>query len=74
LRGTDPEFAQHPTPALYGFESYISVPIFRADGELFGTLCAIDPEPARLDRETIATLQMYAEMIGLQLDRQGKSP
>lgn len=68
----DPAFAQHPTPALYGFESYVSVPIFRADGELFGTLCAIDPEPARLDRETLATLQMYAEMIGLQLDRQDK--
>jgi len=71
---TDPKFAQHPTPALYGFESYISVPIFRANGELFGTLCAIDPEPARLDPETLATLQMYAEMIGLQLDRQDKGP
>jgi GAF domain-containing protein len=50
------------------------VPIFRGDGSFFGTLCAIDPEPARLDPETIATLQMYAEMIGMQLDHEHAVP
>src|SRR5512134_2102334 len=36
-------YCRHPTPALYGFQSYISVPIRRANGDFFGTLCAIDP-------------------------------
>ena len=35
----------HPTPILYGFQSYVSVPVYRPDGSFFGTLCAIDPEP-----------------------------
>ena len=42
---TDPVFASHPLPPLYGFESYISVPIVRRDGSFFGTLCALDPLP-----------------------------
>src|SRR5207253_10573878 len=43
---SDPMFCGHPTPAMYGFQSYISMPIRRADGSFFGTLCAIDPKPA----------------------------
>src|SRR4029078_10327901 len=39
----DTMFCGHHTPAMYGFQSYISVPIILADGTFFGTLCAIDP-------------------------------
>src|SRR5271169_449423 len=28
----DRKFQSHPTPAMYGFQSYISMPIFLADG------------------------------------------
>jgi GAF domain-containing protein len=38
------EWRTHPTPALYGFKSYISVPIILSDCSFFGTLCAIDPK------------------------------
>ncbi|MBB5710109.1 GAF domain-containing protein [Sphingomonas xinjiangensis] len=38
------EWRSHPTPTLYGFKSYISVPIILSDASFFGTLCAIDPE------------------------------
>jgi GAF domain-containing protein len=31
----DQAFCGHPTPAMYGFQSYISVPIVRADGSFF---------------------------------------
>ena len=34
----------HPVPVLYGFRSYVSLPI-TIDDRFFGTLCAIDPEP-----------------------------
>ena len=43
----DELFCKHQTPALYGFQSYISMPIFLKDGSFFGTLCAIDPKPAK---------------------------
>ena len=42
---TDPNFSQHHTPLMYGFQSYISMPIIRKNGSFFGTLCAIDPKP-----------------------------
>ncbi len=64
------KFCRHPTPALYGFQSYISVPIRRGD-EFFGTLCAIDPLPARLNTpEIIGMFELFAEIIALQLDVQ----
>src|SRR6201999_2152761 len=44
----DEAYRRHPTPAMYGFQSYISMPIILLDGSFFGTLCAIDPRPARL--------------------------
>lgn len=42
------QWRTHPTPALYGFKSYVSVPIILADQTVFGTLCAIDPQRREL--------------------------
>jgi GAF domain-containing protein len=47
--GRDEVYRNHHTPAMYGFESYISVPIVLRDGSFYGTLCAIDPKPAKLN-------------------------
>lgn len=64
----DPEFRDHHTPKLYGFQSYISSPILRR-GEFFGTLCALDPEPARPRDPAIgATFELFAELIGRHLE------
>jgi K+-sensing histidine kinase KdpD len=65
----DEVFSGHHTPAMYGFQSYISVPIVLADGSMFGTLCAIDPRPARLKNpETIGMFKLFAELIASQLN------
>ncbi|HEV7442694.1 MAG TPA: GAF domain-containing sensor histidine kinase [Steroidobacteraceae bacterium] len=65
----DPEFHTHHTPKLYGFESYISVPIVRTNGDFFGTLCALDPLPAKVsDPKVIATFELFSQLISLQLD------
>ncbi len=65
----DDNFAGHPTPALYGFQSYISVPIIQLDGTFFGTLCAIDPKPAKLNNpETIGLFNLFAELISFHLN------
>ncbi|HMJ94144.1 MAG TPA: GAF domain-containing protein [Allosphingosinicella sp.] len=62
--GADPEWRTHPVPALYGFQSYASFPIYLADGSFYGTLCAIDPEPRALNAaDTIAALERYAAEI-----------
>jgi signal transduction histidine kinase len=68
----DPDFRNHPTPALYGFQSYISVPIFRrGDGSFFGTLCAIDPKPAKLKTlEVVGMFKLFADLIGFHLEAQ----
>ena len=64
----DAAFGSHPTPAMYGFQSYISMPIILADGSMFGTLCAIDPRPARLSPEIVQTFKLFAELIASQVD------
>ena len=70
----DPQFSDHPAPALYGFESYISVPIVCQGDRFFGTLCALDREPAKLDDpKLLTTLQLFAQLIAMQLDSQERS-
>ena len=65
----DVAYASHHTPAMYGFQSYISVPIMLADGSFFGTLCAIDPKPRKLRTpEIIGMFRLFAELIAAHLD------
>jgi signal transduction histidine kinase len=62
------KYHDHPTPARYGFQSYISMPIVLPGGEFFGTLCAIDPRPARVDSpEIIGMFRLFAELIAFHL-------
>jgi hypothetical protein len=66
---TDEAFCHHPTPAMYGFRSYISAPIVLADGEIWGTLCAIDPRPRELGKpEILGSFQLLSELIAAQLE------
>lgn len=65
----DAKYCGHPTPARYGFQSYISVPIVLADGRFFGTLCAIDPRPAEVRKpEVLSMAKLFAELIAAHLD------
>ena len=62
-------YCGHPTPKQYGFQSYLAVPIIRRGGEVFGTICALDPEPATLkDAKTLTMVQLFAELISAQLE------
>ena len=64
----DKAFAGHPTPAMYGFQSYISIPIICQDGTFFGTLCAIDPRPAKLNNPaTIGMFKLFADLISFHI-------
>ena len=65
----DEVFCKHHTPAMYGFQSYISMPIFLKDGSFYGTLCAIDPRPAKLKNPgVIGMFKLFAELIAFHLE------
>lgn len=65
----DPNYAEHPVPALHCFESYVSMPILLPDGSYFGNLCALDPEPRPVsDERTAAVFEAFASLIGVYLD------
>lgn len=69
----DVAFCSHPTPRMYGFRSYISAPIKLTDGTVWGTLCAIDPDPRELNTsEIVGTFKLFAELIAAQLALQGR--
>ena len=65
------EWRTHHTPALYGFQSYISLPIQVDGGGFFGTLCAIDPAPRHHSLAVVfPTIAQLAHEIGVALSRQ----
>jgi GAF domain-containing protein len=70
----DEQFRDHHTPRMYGLQSYISMPIILPDGAFFGTLCAIDPRPARLNRpEVVGMFKNFAQLIAFHLDAQARA-
>jgi GAF domain-containing protein len=69
----DAAYCGHSTPAMYGFQSYISMPIILPDGSFFGTLCAIDPRPARVNTPAIVGMfKLFAELIAYHLSAQAQ--
>lgn len=66
---TDPLYCDHHTPRIYKFESYISVPVFRANGEFFGTICALDPSPKPLKNSAIQPMiESFARLLSIQME------
>ncbi len=65
----DELYCNHHTPAIYGIQSYISMPIFLKDGSFFGTFCAIDPKPTKLkDPGVVGMFKLFADLIAFHLD------
>lgn len=64
----DNEYCNNPTPIMYGFESYFSYPIYDANGEFFGTLCGLDPEPRELRSELVhGQISAFSKLISSQI-------
>jgi signal transduction histidine kinase len=65
----DAQYRDHHTPRIYNFESYIAVPVFRSNGTFFGTICALDPKPAKLIGTSIeAMMTSFARLLALQIE------
>lgn len=66
---TDNTYVNHPIPKQYGFQSYISVPIIKKNGEFFGTLCALDLKPNKVNNaKVIDMFNMFSGLISSHLD------
>ena len=69
----DPTYKDHHTPRLFGFKSYISIPVLRPDGDYFGALCALDPEAANVSRPaTVASMTLFAQLITKHLETEAR--
>lgn len=67
----DPLYSNHYIPKMYGFQSYISVPIFLGDGSFFGTLCALDEGPRKIRGTPIVDMfNLFAGLIACNIDEQ----
>ena len=68
--GLDEDWRNHPTPRLYGFQSYASLPVTLEDGSFFGTLCALDPLPRVLSTaQTVAAIESCARRAAAIVSR-----
>ena len=64
----DSQYRDHHTPRIYGLRSYISMPIILPNGQFFGTLCAIDPKPAKVNNpQVVGSFKLFAELIAHHL-------
>ncbi len=69
----DAQYCDHHTPRIYGLRSYISEPIILAGGAFWGTLCAIDPTPAKVNTpEVLGAFRLFAELIAHHLDAEAR--
>ncbi|GGI54096.1 sensor domain-containing diguanylate cyclase [Oxalicibacterium solurbis] len=62
-------YATAPVTSQQQIGAYIGVPIRRSDGSLFGTLCAIDPQPQPDSiRNDQALVELLADLLGSLLN------
>jgi diguanylate cyclase (GGDEF)-like protein/putative nucleotidyltransferase with HDIG domain len=66
---TLPQAAEHPFVVATGIRAYAGVPVRRADGTLFGSLCCLSREPQpQLDERDLRYLDVLARMVARRLD------
>ncbi|NJW51375.1 GAF domain-containing sensor histidine kinase [Salinimicrobium oceani] len=64
-------YCDHHVPKLYGIKSYISVPIYKRNGEFFGTLCALDSVPGNIDTDEVKGMfRLFTDLISFHLNAQ----
>lgn len=60
-----PDYRQAPINEQLPIGAYIGVPIMRADGSLFGTLCAVDDKPCSpIIRDHQHLIEIFAQFLG----------
>ena len=49
------------------------MPLYRLDGELFGTLCSLDPNPTDVSEDDLELFQLFGNLIAYELDADDKA-
>ncbi|MCC5825423.1 sensor domain-containing diguanylate cyclase [Alkalimonas sp.] len=72
-------FVTQDVPAIWGdsdaarelgLQTYVSVPVYLSDGELFGTLCGASAVQTEVEDKHSKILQLFAQLIAWQLERE----
>ena len=53
-----------------GIQTYLSQPVRKLDGQLYGTLCAASDQQVAVPPNTIAVLNLFARLIAFQVERE----
>jgi diguanylate cyclase (GGDEF)-like protein len=66
---TEPHYRDAPLLKLAPIRAYIGVPLTRADGSLYGTLCGFDPSPRGSELPLhLPQVQLHARLLGTLLE------
>lgn len=68
-----PAYAAAPIARELDIESYVGMPIFRHNGSLFGTMCAIDKHPSPNIEQYRPLVELMSRMLGFAVDRQAEA-
>lgn len=66
----DGRWGDSEAASALGIKTYLSQPVRKLDGNLYGTLCAASGERVQIPEGTIRVLGMFAELIALQVERE----
>jgi diguanylate cyclase len=63
------QFPSSSVARLLEIRTFVSYPVFTAEGRFFGTLCGASKEPVDIEPEVLDLMRECARLIGLRLKR-----
>ena len=63
------QFPSSSVARLLEIRTFVSYPVFTAEGRFFGTLCGASKEPVQIEEEVLDLMRECARLIGLRLKR-----
>jgi GAF domain-containing protein len=63
------QFPSSSVARLLEIRTFVSYPVFTADGRFFGTLCGASKEPVEIEQEVLDLMRECARLIGMRLRR-----
>jgi GAF domain-containing protein len=66
----DHRFAKMQVTSDANIGSYIGAPIVLSDGTIYGTLCAIDPQPWKFQADQVEQIVVLSRLVGFILDQE----
>lgn len=67
----DVRVADVSTRQQFSIGSYLGVPLLLSNGTLFGTLCALDPQPCQFSQNDVAMVRIVANQLAALIEREG---